>query len=194
METNSEINSNLNTKILYSVKNSSIKDRNTNDISLRYLNDLNTENLNSSNFDISNNITNSLIKRSYFSGNLPMGKKMKILKRLESIDDKIKFGLINVVPKKSLLNINENKFLKYKDIEKDIKKREKEIKLNLQKSTNKTLKNLTSFQKNEIDRIILKEKIKFKKDIYVNHENLLKNIIDQNQNEENELMIQSKIK
>jgi hypothetical protein len=104
LETNSEINSNLNTKILYSVKNSSIKDRNTNDISLRYLNDLNTENLNSSNFDISNNITNSLIKRSYFSGNLPMGKKMKILKRLESIDDKIKFGLINVVPKKSLLN------------------------------------------------------------------------------------------
>ncbi len=171
-----------------------MKDKNINDIHLKILNDLSTENSNYSNFNTSNNITNSLIKKSYFSANFPMGKKMKILKRLEDIDDKIKFGLINVVPKKSLLNINENKFLKYKDIEKDIKKREKEIKLNLQKSTNKTLKNLTTFQKNEIDKIILKEKIKFKKDIYVNHENLLKNIIDQNQNEENELLIHSKNK
>lgn len=114
---------------------------------------------------------------------------MKILQNLEDIDDKIKFGFINVVPKKSLLNINENRFLNYRDIERDVKKREKEIKSNLQKSTNKNLKNLTSFQKNELDKIILKEKIKFKKDIYHNQENLLKNIIDQNSQEENELII-----
>lgn len=163
---------------------------NTEGCDLKLLNDIKTKNSNSFNINISNNISNSLLKKSYFSGNFQIGKKLKILQNLEDIDDKIKFGFINVVPKKSLLNINENKFLNYRDIEKDVKKREKEVKSNLQRANNKNLKNLTSFQKNELDKIILKEKIKFKKDIYLNQENLLKNIIDQN--EDNEITKQSK--
>ena len=176
--TNSKINK---SKILYSSNNK------TEETDLKLLAGLNTKNSQSFNLNSANNLSSSLLKKSYFSSGLPLGKKLKILQNLEDIDDKIKFGCINVVPKNSLLKVNENKFLNYKDIEKEVKKREKEVKSNLQKATDKNSRNLTSFQKNELNKVILKEKIQFKKDIYHNQENLLKNIID----EDNDLLKQS---
>lgn len=131
-----------------------------------------------------------MLKNSYFSGqqnNFSLGKKLKILKNLESMDDKIKYGLINVIPKESLLNINENNF---KNVRKQIKIKEQEIKSNLQNSKNKkNINQLTSFQKNELDKILHKEKIKLKKDIFHNHDSLLKCLIEEG--EKNELLMQS---
>jgi hypothetical protein len=151
----------------------------------------NNDNNNNNNNNNYNYIDNFIDNKDYNTTN-QIGKKLKILKNLDDIENKIKFGLIKVVPEKSFLNINENKYLNYKDIKNEVKKKEKEIKSNLQKSIDRNQRYLTSFQKNELDRIYLKEKIKNKKENINIQENLLKSFMkieDVNLNEKKDLLL-----
>lgn len=127
---------------------------------------------------INHSVLNSkLIEEKNFES-FQIGKKLKILQNFADIDDKIRFGYINVVPKSSLLHVNENKFLSYREIKKDIHKKVKERNIKLKEANIKSMQNLTPFQSFELTRNLLREKIRFKKDIYSNQKSLLNNIID----------------
>jgi len=152
----------------------------TNNLSNIYYNNLNNNNNNINNKTsfINNSILNNKIIEDKNFDNLQIGKKLRILRNFVDVDEKIKFGYIKVVPKGSLLHVNENKLLSYNEIKKDIKKKEAERNQKLKESSIRNIKNLTPFQSLEITKNILKEKIRFKKDIYYNQKNLLKNIVD----------------
>lgn len=122
-------------------------------------------------------LNNKLVEEKKFES-YQIRKKLKILKNFDDIDEKIKFGYISVVPKSSLLHINENKFLSYKEIKKEMQRKELERHQKLRESSIRSIQNPTPFQNFEITKNILREKIKFKKDIYANHKSLLKSIID----------------
>jgi len=122
-------------------------------------------------------LNSKLIEEKNFES-FQIGKKLKILQNFADIDDKIRFGYINVVPKSSLLHVNENKFLSYREIKKDIHKKVKERNIKLKEANIKSMQNLTPFQSFELTRNLLREKIRFKKDIYSNQKSLLNNIID----------------
>jgi len=109
---------------------------------------------------------------------LQIKKKLKILRNFVDIDEKIKFGYLSVIPKSSLLHINENKFLSFQEIKKEMKKKELERNQKFKGSISRNYKNLTPFQNFELTKNILKEKIKFKKDNNCNQKSILRNIFE----------------
>jgi len=70
-----------------------------------------------------------------------------------------------VVPKTSLLRVDENKFLSFREIQKQIKKKETECyKKSMKVLTSSSCQSLTPFQYNEILKHIQKDKIKSNKE------------------------------
>lgn len=194
---NSSINENYEDLKLF--ENCSVNNKNKNLSELYYAHNnvnINDNNKLSNNTLINkpNNIINAKNKSSFMNNsilnrklieekknfeNQQIGSKLKKLRNFDDIDEKIRFGYISVIPKTSLLYVNENKFLSYKEIKKEIKRKELEKHQKLRESSLRSNLNPTPFQHFEITKNVLREKIKFKKDILnANHKSLLKNTID----------------
>jgi len=144
----------------------------------KYTNNINNSINNNKTSLINNSILNNkLIEEKNFES-FQIGKKLKILKNFDDIDNKIKFGYISVVPKSSLLHVNENKFLSYKEMKNEMKLKEQEMHYKLRESSLRNIQNPTPFQNFEITKNILREKIKFKKCIYSCHNTLMNNVVN----------------
>lgn len=130
---------------------------------------------------INNSFLNKIFKNKN-PGDSSKPSNLKILQNFSHIDEKIRLGYINVVPKSSLLYINEEKFLSYKEIKKELEKKELDSTKKLKSSCCKSLKNMTPFQNFELTKNLLKEKIKFKKDINYYQQMLFRDTIDKENN------------
>jgi len=176
----SKTNNNYNTYINHSKNNS------------KYANTKNSYNNNNNENSVikqkpsfmDNTILNKKLAEERNFENTQIGKMLKKLQNFDDIDEKIKFGYISVVPKTSLLYVNENKFLSYKELKKDFNRKEKIKHLKLQESSLRSINNPTPFQNFETSKNILREKIKFQKDIYAYQKTLMNDVIDAGENKQ----------
>ena len=77
-------------------------------------------------------------------------KMNNILTEFNEIDNKIKFGNIDIIPKTSLLYVNENKFLSFKQLNEELVQKENLINIKIKNFSLENMKNLTPFQHVEI--------------------------------------------